>query len=193
MSRRLNHFADAIETLYGGTETWFVGREHLHAHEDATDRIVVVGTGGPIVECDNGAAQGWTHEELNPRTIPTAGRRDDVVRVRRLSVDFYLWAPSSDVAESRLHSLIIAVDSVDNVEIVGERWPQEEEQDVGSAGAMVVLTAIVPIVVVESDANPEVEPGSDDYGQPQDSPIVTLTADLDSTELPPVVIEPDET
>jgi hypothetical protein len=190
MSRRLTHFVNAVQALYGGSESWFVGRSHIHAHEDATDRIVVVGTTGPIVEADT-AAQGWEHSELALRIVETTGRRDDIVRLRRLSVDFYLWAPDEDTAESRLHSLIIAVDSVDNVEIVGERWPQEEEQDIASGGAMVVLTVVVPIAVVESDADPAVTPGGDDYGQSQVSPVVTIVADLDGDELPPVTIAPD--
>lgn len=187
--RRLRHFVDAVQALYGSTENWYVGREHIHAHQDALNRIVAVATAGISTEPDY-AAQGWTHVALDPRIVPTDGRREDVIRLRKVSVDFYVWASDGDIAESRLCSLIIAIDSIDNVEIVGERWPQEVEEDISSGGAQVILTVVVPLAVVASDEDPAVEPGGDSYGQQQINPDpVTITADLDGTELPSVEID----
>lgn len=189
--RRLRHFADAVQALYGGTEQWYVGARHIHAHENALDRVVVAAAAGTSTEPDLGA-QGWAHANLDPRIVANEGRREDVVRVRRVSVDFHVWAPDEDLAESRLHSLILAVDSLDNVEIVGERWPTEEEYSLADGGGYVILTVVVPLYVVASDEDPTIDPGSSGYGQEQITPDpVTITATLEDTALPPFDIEPE--
>jgi hypothetical protein len=144
------------------TAKWFVGAEHIHAH-DNWNRIVAVPLGGKI-QLASLAAKGRDFGEAI----------DDVLFERRPTVEFWVWAGDFGSAESRLHALLIAVSNVVgtcNIDIanIAERWLRAELKDVTGGGAVVVLSFETPVSVVTSDESVITSGAAVGAGQPTDT------------------------
>jgi hypothetical protein len=163
MSVRLSAVVDAVRAHWPDSETtWFVGAEHLHAHEGAENRIVVHPTNGPITE-PGIAAQGHYLETLVPNA-PAADStsRDDILWQRRLSVNWVLWGSSYSDAEARLHALLAAMaEALTQSDItladIREMWVRQG--DVTSGGSMVVVSTTIPLLVLTQDVTLPDTPG----------------------------------
>lgn len=150
---RFDAFIDALEAAYAGeTTTWFKRAEDAFRH-DNWDRIVAYPSDGTIVNPDV-AAQGWDLD-----TLPTpaeSGAVDDLIWVRRVTINLGIWAGTYEQAENRLHALLVAIAEVigtSNLQIdsLAERWIRSEAQDLTPGGALVVLSFVATFYVLASD------------------------------------------
>jgi hypothetical protein len=168
-----------IEAQYQGPEDWLVGAEYAHSNEEAVNRIVAYPVNGQIAGPDI-AAQGWPLYELAPNvTAPDVDPipRDDLLAVRMVNVAFEVWAADGATAENRLHALIVAINSIENVGAMSEDWPQSRGNVTGG-GCMVILTAALRVYVIASDATTvrEVDPTEAGAGVDQ-AAVNQLTVD----------------
>lgn len=132
--------------------------------------------GSPVFEVGarfDSANRGWNRivvwsesSTIEPPKTATHERGQTVVAVRQLRVVWSLWARDYEQAESRLHALILAIvgaigDSDISVDFEGEAW-QAEDGRVTSGGALVHLSTVIGLHVLESDfgvVQNDIEPG----------------------------------
>jgi hypothetical protein len=168
---RLQHLADLVKAAYAGSPdtTWYVGPEHVHRH-DSWNRIVIYTTDGSALPPDV-AAQGWQLDELLSASEPDA--RDDIVFVRRVTVELGIWAQSYAQAENRLHAMLVALERVRGASDIAlgnirERWLRSEAQDITGGGSLVVLAFETIFYVLTGDADVVADAAEIGAGVPTD-------------------------
>ncbi len=173
---RFSTIVAAVQAAYptAGPTTWLVGAQHLGEHRNHT-RIVAYTTAGPIVTPDKTASY----------------REDTWLWSREVEAVFSIWAASYAQTENRLHALLVALVSVfgsadDGIGNIREQWYLE---GVSGAGCQVDLLCSMTLHVLASDVNVVEDDADPGAGLPTTVPdAITIVGELDSTELPPVIL-----
>lgn len=176
---RFDQLITAIQAEYAGDTTqWYTRVEDLHRH-DNWDRIVAYPSTGVIAQPPIGA-KGVVLSTINAQAEP--GAIDDIVWVRRTTVNLVIWAQSYERAENRLHALLVAIATVigqSDIDLsdIREQWIRSEAQDLVPGGAVVVLSFVASFYVLASDTtvlateidDPDGEPGAIGTGTPTET------------------------
>lgn len=189
---RFAHLVAAVQAEYAGPEPWYTSAEDAARLAGALSRIVVYPLSATVGPPRIGP-QGRDLEELEPGAEHLPGAVDDVVWERVLRVRFELWAPTTSLAESRVHALLLALDravsSTLEIDQITETWHRQQQRDIAGGGQRVDLELLATLYVVTSDRDVVLEddPAPIGAGQPT-SPVDALTmrahlrvGDTDST------------